>query len=574
MSHGTGGSWRLPRVEPATVRAVAARHRIDLLMATVLVRRGIAEPAAVEDFLGRKPASREVRDSGSTELIAGMPAAAERIGCCGGQHVFVFGDPDVDGIAAAAIMVELARRLGALVRWRIPAGGHHGLREADLDAARESGAELLVCVDCSVGAVEAAAAERAGIDVLVVDHHQPLDQLPAGLIVLNPEYAGGGDRTDSLAAGAVALQLAEAVQAGGWLVDSTYSFPYDLAALSTLADRMPLTGENRRITARGIAMMAQTARPGLLDLWNQVGRSQDPTAKGAVQLLNPVLGAAGRFGEGDSAVALLVSRDRAECATLADRLMELNARRRSETATAWHRMLPQARWLLREYADARCLVVDDPKLVRGLAGPLAFRLSRFLGMAVAVIACDGECISGSIRSPDGDPDVLQLLSEADGLLTRCGGHRNAGGFVAPVEVLAALRRRWSDPGVKTGTAAEVPADQAHLIDADIPAQMLTPKLDMIIDLLEPTGVGNGPLVLRTRRLRIVEVSLFGRGSEHCKLLVDTGLYRWPALYWGAGATVAGKVSSGDLVDVVYRLEPDYEDGMRRLRMIVLDLHRS
>ena len=556
--------WRLPRVEPATVRAVAGRHRIDLLTATVLARRGIAAPAAVEAFLCRGPSP------GSAEPIAGMPAAAERIGRCGGQRVLVFGDPDVDGIAATAIVVELVRRQGARVRWRIPAGGRHGLRADDLHSAREAGAGLLICVDCSIGDAEAAAAARAGIDVLVVDHHRPLDRLPAEVIVLNPQRAGRDDRTDRLAAGAVALKLAEAVQA-----DPAFALPYDLAALSTLADRMPLTGENRRITARGLAVMARAPRPGLLELWSRVSRSApDPTAGEASRLLNPVLGAAARFGEGDNAVKLLVSTDRAECAALADRLIELDARRRSETAAAWNRLLPRARRLVREHADARCLVVDDQELVRGLAGPLAFRLSRFLRMPVAVVAYEEGCISGSIRSPDDGLDALELLAEADGLLTTRGGHRSAGGFVAPAAALAELRRRWSGPGAEAGAAAEVPAEPARLLDAELPAHMLTPELDRLIALLEPTGVGNDPLVLRTRRLRVVEVNLFGRGSEHCKLLLDAGAYRWPALYWGAAATMGGEIVRDDVVDVVYRLEPSYSDGVRRLHMVALDLRRS
>ena len=391
--------------------------------------------------------------------------------------------------------------------------------------------------------------------------------------MLNPVLAGGAG-ADRMSAGAVALKLVEAVHGatGGREGRIAPEPPYDLAALSTLADRMPLTGENRRITARGLRMLARAGRPGLLDLWIRVGRSAPaPTAAQISRLLNPVIGSAARYGEGDHAVELLVSRVRAECADLSGRLLELDGRRRRETSAAWNRLVPAARRLARAHPDARCLVVDDPELTRGLTGPLAYRLSRFLHRSVAVVAYDDGVISGSIRSPDDGADALQLLAEAGSLLATRGGHRSAGGFVAPVRALAELRRRWSSlPG--TGSDTGGGDEPGRVLDAELPAQELTPELDRLITAVEPTGMDNGPLVFRTRGLRVADVSLFGRGSEHCKLLLDAGAYRWPALHWGAGST-AGEIVPGDLVDVVYRLEPSYADGERRLHMVVLDLCR-
>ena len=565
MTGDVGRGWRLPGAEASTVRAVAGRHRLDPLMAAVLVRRGITAPVAVEAFLGRGPVL-PVR-------IDGMEAAVERLCRCAGQRVFVFGDPDVDGIAATAILVELLRGLGARVRWRIPPGGRHGLHADDLRSAQEAGEQLVICVDCTIAEAEAAEAARIGLEVLVVDHHPPLDRVPETVLMLNPVLAGGTG-ADRMAAGAVALKLVEAVQGttGGREGRIAPEPPYDLAALSTLADRMPLTGENRRITARGLRMLARAGRPGLLDLWIRVGRSAPaPTAAQISRLLNPVIGSAARYGEGDHAVELLVSRVRAECADLSGRLLELNGRRRRETSAAWNRLVPAARRLARAHPDARCLVVDDPELTRGLTGPLAYRLSRFLHRSVAVVAYDDGVISGSIRSPDDGADALQLLAEAGSLLATRGGHRSAGGFAAPARALAELRRRWSSlPGTGSDTAG---GDEPGLVlDAELPAQELTPELDRLITAVEPTGMDNGPLVFRTRGLRVADVSLFGRGSEHCKLLLDAGAYRWPALHWGAGST-AGEIVPGDLVDVVYRLEPSYADGERRLHMVVLDLCR-
>ena len=570
MSGRAARGWKLPSAEPSTVRALSDRHQLDPLLAAVLVRRGISEPVEVDAFLGRGPLP-PVR-------IDGMQSAVERIGRCAGRPVFVYGDPDVDGIAATAIMVELLRRMGAPVRWRIPPGGRHGLPDGGVREARTAGAELVVCVDCSIGPAESREAARSGIDVLVVDHHRPIDALPLDSLpetvrVLNPALSGAAG-AERLAAGAVALKLAEAVRqaanAGGAHDVAATQLPYDLAMLSTLADRMPLTGESRRITALGLDALARSDRPGLLELWLRVGRSVPvPSADQVSRTLNPVIGSAARYGDGDHAVQLLVSRARRECAELSDRLQELDARRRRESAAAWNRLLPRARHLAGQYPEARCLVVDDRDLARGLTGPLAYRLSRFLDRSVAVVAYDGGFISGSIRSPDSGANALVLLADTDGLLTSRGGHRSAGGFVAPADVLTDVRRRWSDRRHGTAHGRREPA---RVLDAEVPARELTPALDRLVAAVEPTGVGNGPVVLRTRGLEVSEVSLFGRASEHCKLLLDAGAYRWPALYWGAGPR-AGEFGPGDTVDVVYRLEPGYSDGERRLRMIVLELCR-
>ena len=574
MNGDTARGWTLPKAEPSRVRALAGRHTLDPLLAAVLVRRGITAAADVDAFLGRGPLP-PVR-------IDGMPAAVERIGRCAGRQVFVYGDPDVDGIAATAIMVELLRRAGAQVRWRIPPGGRHGVPDGGVREARDAGAALVVCVDCSIGPSESREATRSGIDVLVVDHHPPLDppldslpfdSLPETALVVNPALSGRRG-SDVLAAGAVALKLAEAVRQAqeedGAGPVAAAQLPYDLAMLSTLADRMPLTGESRRITALGLDMLARSDRPGLLELWLRVGRSAPvPTADRVSRTLNPVIGSAARYGEGDHAVQLLVSRERGECAELSGRMQELDARRRRESGAAWNRLLPGARRLARECPEACCLVVDDRELARGLTGPLAYRLSRFLDRSVAVVAHDDGVISGSIRSPDSGANALLLLADADGLLTSRGGHRSAGGFMAPAETLTELRRRWSGP--RPG-AARGRHDPARVLDAEVPARELTPALDRLVAAVEPTGIGNGPLALRTRGLEVSEVSLFGRASEHCRLLLDAGAYRWPALYWGAGHR-AGEFAPGDTVDVVYRLEPDYSDGERRLHMVVLDLCR-
>ena len=570
MNGDTARGWTLPRAESSTVRALAGRHTLDPLLAAVLVRRGITAAADVDAFLGRGPLP--------PLRIDGMRAAVERIGRCADRQVFVYGDPDVDGIAATAIMVELLRRAGAQVRWRIPPGGRHGVPDGGVREALDAGAALVVCVDCSIGPAESREATRSGIDVLVVDHHPPLDSLPGEslpetALVVNPALSGRRG-SDVLAAGAVALKLAKAVrqaqEEGRADPVAAAQLPYDLAMLSTLADRIPLTGESRRITALGLDMLARSDRPGLLELWLRVGRSVPvPTANQVSRTLNPVIGSAARYGEGDHAVQLLVSRERGECAELSDRMQELDARRRRESGAAWNRLLPGARRLARECPEACCLVVDDRELARGLTGPLAYRLSRFLDRSVAVVAHDDGLISGSIRSPDSGANALLLLADADGLLTSRGGHRSAGGFMAPAETLTELRRRWSGP--RPG-AARVRHDPARVLDAEVPARELTPALDRLVAAVEPTGIGNGPLALRTRGLEVSEVSLFGRASEHCRLLLDAGAYRWPALYWGAGHR-AGEFVPGDTVDVVYRLEPDYSDGERRLHMVVLDLCR-
>jgi single-stranded-DNA-specific exonuclease len=218
-------------------------------------------------------------------------------------------------------------------------------------------------------------------------------------------------------------------------------------------------------------------------------------------------------------------------------------------------------------------VVEDPELMRGMTGFLSFRLSRFLNRPVAVVSCKDGVISGSIRISGDGADALELLTLASDLIMTSGGNQSAGEFVAEKQIIGELQQCWSGSSYTAKNVRHRSRPDGAL-DADLHTSELTPALDRLIDNFEPTGLGSEQLVFRTRGLQVAEVSLVGHSSEHCKLLLDSGTYRWPAFYWRGGATVAAQIVSGDIVDVIYRLEIGHGDGERRLHMVVLDLFQG
>ena len=286
-----------------------------------------------------------------------------------------------------------------------------------------------------------------------------------------------------------------------------------------------------------------------------------------------MIGSVACYEEGDYGVELLVSRDRDRCVELADHLLDLNERRQRDTTVAWNRLVPLARRISRERPNGICLVVEDPELMRGLTGSISFRLSRFLSRPVAVVSCKDDVISGSIRIFGDGRDALELLTLASDLIMTSGGNRSAGEFVAERRTLGELQQRWSGSSY-TAIDGRHRSRPERKLDADLPTGELTPDLDKLIANFEPTGLGSEQLVFRTRGLQVAEMSLVGHSSEHCKLLLDSGRYRWPAFYWRGGATVAAQIVSGDIVDVIYRLEISHGDGERRLHMVVLDLFQG
>ncbi|MGI9538671.1 MAG: single-stranded-DNA-specific exonuclease RecJ, partial [Miltoncostaeaceae bacterium] len=410
--------WRAARVPYAEV--VRLRDELDVPepVAWTLARRGMSDPARAREFLEADGPLAPPDD------IPGVPEAAERLmrAISAGERVVVHGDYDCDGVTSTALMSAAIGARGGQVRPFLPSRFEdgYGVSEATVRRLAEEGCDLLVCVDCGTTAVEELSlATELGLDVLVCDHHLAAGRRPPGILV-NP--ALGPSRDDLPAAAGVVFAITRAMvalDAGG--IGPGEEDGIDLVALATVADAVPLVGENRRLVARGLAALRAAPRPGIAALAGAAG--SDPramTARGLGFTLGPAINAAGRMTHAEEALALLVAEDQAAARPVADRLWSLNEERRQveraivEEAVA----IVEAEPPERQKADA--LVVVGDGWHEGVVGIVASRMVDRFERPAIVLSRDGEVAKGSGRSLPG-VDLHALVESASEGLTRWGG---------------------------------------------------------------------------------------------------------------------------------------------------------
>jgi len=347
----------------------------------------------------------------------------------------------------------------------------------------------------------------------------------------------------------------------------------DLVALGTLADLMPLEGENRILVRLGMQSLNGTRREGLRALLMRLKLLGKPLSTTDVSWsLTPVINAPGRLGSPDKAVELLLTDDEDRRRALAAELDDLNHQRRALGASAWDLILPVARESY-EALGQRMAVVFDPSIARGITGILASRLMNLLGVPALVVTRQGDRCIGSLRANRGFETRRFLDAFAD-LFTDYGGHDAAAGFNFPQD-------RWSEfEGRLRGMLPDFPLGSEGTgtldVDADLPREYLTPDLLTTVDRLEPYGEGCRPLIFSCRGLTILSLDLVGKtGAQHVRLTLDGGPHKWPAIYWNALERLErGDFGPGDVVDVAFQLSRNYFQGQEKLQMTVLDLVRA
>ena len=345
----------------------------------------------------------------------------------------------------------------------------------------------------------------------------------------------------------------------------------DLVALSTLADNMPLRGENRVLVKRGLERLARTDRAGLRELLFQKGLYGNALdAKAVIWQVTPVINAAGRMGSPDVAVRLLLARDQAEAAELAGSLERLNEQRKALEERVWEQVLSQARESHRR-ADGRFVMVTEAGVSRGVTGILAARIARHFRAPALVAARLDDRIVASLR---GNRRV-HLKSFLDGfadLFTDYGGHDFAAGFNMPADRLGEFERRFYEAAqaLEAGDSEE----DVIRIDAEIPHRYLTPELFRVAERFEPYGEANPPLAFLTRGLRVVQCEAVGRKrASHVRLLLASEQHKWPAIWWEAADRLGKELVPDAVLDVVYRLARNEWRGHQRLQLNVLDVRR-
>jgi single-stranded-DNA-specific exonuclease len=553
-----------PRPDRSTVSGLVERLHLPDALAALLVQRGQGNADEARKYL--RPAIDDLSDP---HALAGMAEAVDAIASTvrAGGTIMVHGDYDVDGQCATAVLTRALRAAGADVVPFVP----HRLRDgydfgpAGLAAARAAGASLVVTCDCGITAVDTVRdARAAGIGVVVTDHHLPGDELPPAIAIVDPQRPDDTSGLTGLCGTGIAFKLVQAlIPALGLPVNLPY-YLLDLVALATVADVVPLQGENRILVKHGLRLLADSTWPGVRALLEASGLAGKELRAGHLGfILGPRLNAAGRIGDAADGLRLLLSDDVEEVTALARRLEGLNVERQAMD----QRMLEEALCQVEQSADLERdsgFVLAGDGWHPGVVGIVASRVVERYGRPAFLIAFDGDIGKGSGRSISRF-DLHSALLGCGDLLERYGGHQMAAGLTIRRQNLEAFRERFGGIAREVLTPEDLGPEQR--VDLEVGLHEVTYELERLCRYLEPCGTGNASPVFGVRGVRLAGRSRVGQG--HLKGTLDDGRYRLPAI----GFQWADRVPwlNDGPVDAAFRLEVNEWNGQMSLQARVCAL---
>lgn len=547
---------------------MANELNLSSLVSRLLTVRGITTPDEARKFLdgGAESLHDPFLMKGMKEAVARIRLALER-----GEKIRIYGDYDADGVCSTTLMIYLFRRLDARFDMYIPHRLHegYGLNREALDDAKENGVSLIVTVDTGISAKdEIAYASELGIDVVVTDHHEPPEQLPEAVAVVNPKQPGCPYPFKQLAGVGVAFKLATALLGAPpleWL---------EFVAIGTVADLMPLVDENRIIVKLGLQELRSTRNPGLQALIRvaDVGKKQLTEAH-IGYALGPRINACGRLDRADRAVRLLTTSDKQEAEQLAEELDVINRERQKivETMTSEALELLEAEGA--DPARRKVIVVAREGWSVGVVGIVAAKLLEKFYRPTVVLSIDPDTgmAKGSARSIAGF-DIYQALTECAGLLDHYGGHQAAAGMSLAREHVPELRDRLEQLAQEWLTEEDlIPAT-----DADLVCRLDEITLETIDELasLAPFGIGNPQPRVVVERAGVRDMRLMGSDRQHLKLVLKSPGGDSPAdveaIGFGMGM-LSDLISSQARINVLGELSVNEWNGTRRAQLIIHDL---
>jgi single-stranded-DNA-specific exonuclease len=580
--------WSFVEAHPAEAAALAKAARLPLVVAELLVARGIAQPDEAFAFLN--PDAAQLHDP---LKMLGMDAAADRLERAIAQHepVLLYGDYDVDGTTAVVLLKTTIEMLGGEARFHVPhrLNEGYGLQSSVLEAAYAEGARLVITVDTGMRAfAEAETARRLGLDLIITDHHllENGDAVPQALAILNPNQPSCTYPEKFLCGAAIALKLAQAVlerRDRARTREKTLPSFLKMAAIATIADAVPLRGENRVIAALGLRALRSPASAGLRALFGVAGldaAAKPVTGFDVAFRLAPRINAAGRMDVASEVIELFTTRDRARAQELAAKLERLNAERRATEAEAL--AVIEARLAEdEELAEDRLLVIDGDGWHRGVIGILASRVVERTAKPALVISVEDGVAYGSGRSVDGF-QLLDAIESCADLFTRFGGHAFAVGFSLPATSLPELKARLR---IYAGERLVSGQPEHRLrIHAELPLDRITTVLAGWLRKLEPFGHGNAEPVFVARGARLLTSPRIMK-ERHIRLelaqesaqplpLAGSGMR---AVGWNMAARVAALgLTQGSRIDLAYRIrENDHpEYGGLEVEIVGIELATS
>ncbi|WP_428390872.1 single-stranded-DNA-specific exonuclease RecJ [Lichenicoccus sp.] len=556
--------------------AIAQRCGLPEIVGRLLHGRGISPDAAA---LFLEPTLRALLPDPS--CLIGMDEAAARLADAVRRQetVGIFGDYDVDGACATALLASVLRELGCSVLTHVPdrVREGYGPNAPALLALHASGASLIVCVDCGTAAPEPLAALAGRADVLILDHHKAEGPPPPVLATVNPNRLDCRSGLGSLCATAITFLAAVAAlrvlrNTNGLTTAPDLLGLLDLVALATICDVMPLAGLNRAFVTQGLKIMARRHRIGLNALLEIASVQEAPSALTCGFALGPRINAGGRISEADLGLRLLLCQDADEARLLAERLDAVNRQRRHVEAAIIDRALEQAETQIA--AGHAVLLLSGPDWHQGVVGIVAGRVKEALNRPTLVAALlDDGTIKGSGRSVSGlDIGTAVIAARQAGLLLTGGGHAMAAGFSLAADKLAAFHAFLDE---RLASSRDLLATRDLLIDGALDVTGATIELAAHIDQLAPFGAGNEEPVFALARARVVHAERIGKGGNtlRAQLEGEAGGPRLKALLFRAGDTPlarAMEARDGARLHLAGQLRAEEWNGRRTAGFFIVD----
>jgi single-stranded-DNA-specific exonuclease len=563
--------WQV--LPPAPPEHLAAFPDLAPLIVQLLYNRQVCTVDEVQAFLSRSSVlDNPFQLKGMNEAVTRLRQAIRN-----GEAIAIYGDYDVDGVAATALLVPTLRALGGQVTPYIPNRMEegYGLNQGAVKTLAQQGIKLVVTVDCGVRSTqEAALARSLGMDLIITDHHALGDELPAAIAVIDPRREDDRYPFKQLAGVGLAFKLAQALLRAEKHVPAArerasaedQGLPeeedlLDLVALGTIADLAPLIGENRALVCPGLERLRQAQRPGVAAMLAEAEVRPEGISAGTVGfVLGPRLNAAGRLDNAMASYELLTTSSAEEAALLAQKLAAQNRERQQ----LMQQMVEQARQEVLARGDEPVYVLASPAYMVGIAGLVASRITEEFYRPTIVIALEEEESKGSARSISAF-HITQALDACKGLLVKHGGHSAAAGLTIKNENIGALRDALSS------IAKEQLADEdwmpALKIDWTLPLTRANGETLALLDGLQPFGMGNPTPTFVSHNVQMREARPVGRERPGVKLKLSDGKAIWDAIAFGevANERLAPRV------DVVYTLQSRTWNGQARLELVVKDI---
>jgi single-stranded-DNA-specific exonuclease len=566
--------WVFKQADEAVVARQSEQLKVSPFLARLLVLRGLADAESAKTYLSSSLRS----DLPSPFAMAGMEPALERIvhAVKNKELIGIWGDYDVDGTTGAAVLVSFLREIGAAPVYHVPhrVEEGYGLNVEGLKRLRERGVDLVVTVDCGISnAYEVEAALGFALDIVVVDHHQPPDELPPAIAVIDPHRRDCSFPDKGLCAAGLAFYLVIALRAklreAGWFAgggDPDVRRYLDIVTLGTIADMVPLKGVNRTLIRRGLAELAGSTRPGIVAL-KQVARIQaGEVSAGQVGFqLGPRINAAGRVDYGIKVVELLTTDSSEVAMRIAQELDDHNRERRAIEAEVLEQALDQADRRMNG-AERYSLVLGGEGWHPGVLGIVASRIVERFHRPTVVIGFNDGAGKGSARSIRGF-HMVDGLRRCAGHLEKFGGHEFAAGLSVKTEKIEPFA------GAFEGVAREWlrAEDLLPLLEIDGPLSLPDIGFSLMreIEALKPFGIGNPEPLFMTRGLEVCERKLFPAGA---RFRFRQGERAIGAVAFGAGKDFPG--APGTKIDVAYRLSENEWNGSSSVEMKIVDARRA